>query len=464
MSEMQNEKQIKKMRVDEVPEMKYNLEKDRIYKGDKVSRFLEIFASILKFSNYRPILEQYIKVSAKCSRCSVACHVYQASGDPKDIPCWRSELLLSVYRRYFSVESSMYGRIFGGFELTEEHIDQMTDSFWKCTACRKCVLECPMGIDHGMITHLGRYILAEMNLAPRALVISTREQVQGATKNTSAIPFVALQDSLEFLEEEIEEAHGVKVKFPIDVPDADYIFFAPVSDYMMEAETLMGIAVVMHAAGASWTIGSKFYDAINYGLFYSDLVLGRVLRQIEDETRRLNAKNVLIGECGHASRSATFLPTYWRGDDCPPVINIMELTHKFLKEGKIELDPNIIGERVTYHDPCNIARQSWVVEQPRDIIRAFCSDFVEMTPNRTEQYCCGGGGGTVSIDEIRKYRTLVGGRRKAKQIEDTGAHYVIAPCANCKKQFRELMEDNKIDGELVGLHDLIFKAIKMKKD
>lgn len=450
------------MRLDKVPELKYIVEKSP--KIDRVAKFLEIFAAILKHSNYRPVLEHYIKVSAKCSRCAVACNIYQATGDPKDIPCWRSELLLSVYRRYFSLEESLTSRLFGGFTLTEEHIDQMAQSFWNCTACRKCVIECPMGIDHGLLTHLGRYILAEMNVAPRALVISTREQLHGETGNTSAIPLVALEDSLEFLEEEIAEMHGVKVKFPIDVPDAEYIFFAPVSDYLMEAETLMGIACVLDAAGVSWTIGSKNYDAINYGLFYSDLVLGRVLRKMEEETRRLNAKKVLIGECGHASRSATFLKTYWRGDDCPPVINIMELTAQLLKEGKIKLDPNVIKERVTYHDPCNIARQNWVVEQPREIINAFCPDFKEMTPNRDEQYCCGGGGGTVSIDEIRKYRTIVSGRRKAKQIIDTEAHYVIAPCANCKKQFKELMEDNKVPGELVGLHDLILKAIVFDED
>ena len=457
MSEKQ-ELRISQMKVDKVPEMNYIIEKKEDRK-DRVTQFLEIFATVLKHSNYRPVLEHYIKVTAKCSRCSVACHVYQATGDPKDIPCYRSELLLSIYRRYFSIEGSLYGRFFGGFELTEEHIKEMTESFYRCTACRKCVLECPMGIDHGMITHLARYIMAEMNIVPRALVISTREQLEGATNNTSAIPFIALQDSLEFLEEEIYETHGVKVKFPIDVPNAEYIFFAPVSDYLMEAETLMGIAVVLHKAGVSWTIGSKYYDAINYGLFYSDGILGRVLNMIEDETRRLNAKKVLIGECGHATRSAWFLPTYWRGDDCPPVVNILELTHQLWKEGKVKFDPNVITERVTYHDPCNIARQGKIVEQPRELIRAFAKDFVEMTPNRTEQYCCGGGGGTVSIDEIRKFRTAVGGRRKAKQIEDTGAHYVIAPCANCKKQFRETMEDNKIDGELVGLHDLLFKAI-----
>ncbi len=141
------------------------------------------------------------------------------------------------------------------------------------------------------------------------------------------------------------------------------------------------------------------------------------------------------------------------------MINIMEYTHEMVKTGKLKLKPNTITDRVTYHDPCNIARQGWIVDRPRELIRAFCSDFVEMTPRGTENICCGGGGGTVSIDEIRPYRTAVGGKAKADQIRATGAKYLIAPCANCKKQLRELVEDQKIDCEVVGLHDLIYKAI-----
>ena len=174
-SENKPVKDEKKSGMIEIPDMKYIIEKPPT--GNRVAQFLEIFAAILKHTNYRIALEQYIKVTAKCSRCTTQCHVYNATKDVHDIPCYRSELLLSIYRRYFSLEGSLYSRFFGGFELTEEHIDKMAHSFYNCTACRKCVLECPGGIDHGMLTHLARYILAEMNIVPRALVISTREQL-----------------------------------------------------------------------------------------------------------------------------------------------------------------------------------------------------------------------------------------------------------------------------------------------
>ncbi len=432
-------------------------------------RFLEAMAAILKHTNYRFVLEHFIRISAKCSRCTANCPIYLATGDDRDIPCHRSELLLSVYRRHFTVAGQLRGRIFGDPGLTDEDIQQMADSFWDCTACRRCSRECPVGIEHGLITHLGRYILSEIGIAPRALVISTREQLIGATGNTSAIPVPALLDTLEFLEEDMEEEKGVPIKYPIDQEGAEYLFVPAVSDFLMEADTLMGNAAVFAATGDSWTIGTGFFDSINYGLFYSDHVLEKAVQKIRDEAKRLKVKKILIGECGHASRSAYyFYPTFCGGKDALPVINCMEYLLEQLKLGRVQLDPNVITEKVTYHDPCNISRMGWIVEQPREILKMFCKNYVEMTPNRRDNYCCGGGGGTVSIDEIRPYRTSIGGRMKAKQIQDTGAHYIVAPCANCKKQLRELIEDQDLHGddgelcELVGLHDLFYKAIILK--
>jgi Fe-S oxidoreductase len=428
--------------------------------NERPRRFLEAFAAILKHSNYKMALDHFIRMSAKCSRCATTCQVYQATGDLKDIPCYRSELLLSVYRRHFTVGGLIKGRLLGSGYLTDEKIQEMAESFWNCTACRRCSLECPSGIDHGLIAHLGRYILSEIGIAPRALVVSTREQLEGATKNTSAIPVPALKDTLEFLEDDMFEEKLVKIKFPIDVENTDYVFFPAVSDFLMEAESLMGIAAVFTATGDSWTTGTGYFDGINYGLFYSDRMLERVVKKVDAETKRLKGKNILIGECGHASRSAKyFIPTYCGGKDALPVINIMEYTHKVWKEGRLKLDPNVVTEKVAYHDPCNIARQRWIINKPRDLLKAFCKNYVEMTPSGENNICCGGGGGTVSIDEIRPYRTTVGGKLKADQIRKSGCEILVAPCANCKKQLRELVEDQGIDCQVVGLHDLIYKAI-----
>jgi Fe-S oxidoreductase len=429
---------------------------------DRPRRFLETFGAILRHSNYGLVLDTYARTSTKCARCAVLCPVYEETKEDRDIPCQRSELLLRVYRRYFTLGGLVKARLFNSFTLTDEHIDEMAESFWRCTACRRCKAACPMGIDHGLITHLGRWTLSEMGIAPKALVVAVREQLEGATGNTSAIPKPALIDCCEFLEEELEDEWGVKdVKFPIDVEGAEHVFFPAVSDYLLEPDTLMGNAAVMAVTGGSWTIGSGYYDGINYGLFYSDRHLAAIVRKEQAEVERLKAQKILIGECGHASRAAkAFCPTFCGGKNAPPVVNFMEYTHRCLENGTLPIKGKVIDKRVTYHDPCNIARTGWILEQPREILKAICKDYVDMYPNRQENYCCGGGGGSVSIDEIRAFRTGPGGRRKARQIRDTEAQIVVAPCANCKKQLREVCLDNGLeDVEVVGLHDLVLKAI-----
>ncbi len=443
--------------------LRYHIE-ERAPVRNRPRRFLEIFAEVLEHSNYGPVLDQFSRVTARCNRCAAACPVYEVTGDRKDIPCERSHLLLRVFERYFTSRGRLKARLFGGFELTDEHLDEMTWAYYRCTACRKCNRQCPFGVDHGLVTHLARYVLSEMDIAPKALVASVRAQLEGDAKNTSAVPLIAFKDTLEFLEDELEEIAGYRIRFPLDVEGAEYIFFAPVSDYIMEADTLMGIAAVLDVGGVSWTIGTKNFDAINYGLFYNDHYLEVIIKNVVSEAHRLKAKKILIGECGHASRTAKGFVKTFTGDDALPVVNIMEVTSDLLRRGKITLDPKALeGKKATFHDPCNVARSGWILEQGRDIVKALFPDFVEMTPNRQDNYCCGGGGGTVSLDEIKEFRMNIGGLRKVQQIQATGADYVVAPCANCKKQIGELLDYHKTGVELTGLHDLMLKALVFPK-
>lgn len=427
----------------------------------RVERFLEAFAAVLEFTDYRALLDSYGNTSAKCNRCAVTCPIYLTTGDARDIPCYRTNLLLEIYRRYFTLSGWIASRFGRAFELTDAVIDELADLFYRCTACRRCTQECPLGVDHGLITRLGRYVLSLIGIVPKALQVSVREQLEGETRNTSKVPQKAMLNTLAFLAEELEETTGVALEFPVDRRDRDYVFFCAVSDFLMEPETLMGNAAVLYAAGDwdRWTIGTGNYDGINYGLFYSDWHLERIIQQLLDEVERLRGRNILIGECGHASRSAhQFVPVFG-GQREVPVFNFMEYTLDCLRRGKIMLDPDIVTERVTYHDPCNIARSGWIVDQPRQILRSFVRDFVDMEPHGERNYCCGGGGGLVSVDEIHDYRMRIGGRVKAEQLRRTGAEIVIAPCANCKKQLKELVEHYELQCRVMGLHDLILKAL-----
>ena len=66
------------------------------------------------------------------------------------------------------------------------------------------------------------------------------------------------------------------------------------------------------------------------------------------------------------------------------------------------------------------------------MVQQCVDNFVEMHPNRRNNYCCGGGGGAWAMPYAQE--RIHYGRIKAKQIRDTGAELLIAPCHNCRDQ------------------------------
>ena len=74
-------------------------------------------------------------------------------------------------------------------------------------------------------------------------------------------------DTLEDLEEELEEDTGVSVRLPLDEKGADILLVTPSADFFAEphVDGLMGYAKVFHEAGVSWTLSSHASEAANFG-------------------------------------------------------------------------------------------------------------------------------------------------------------------------------------------------------
>lgn len=91
-----------------------------------------------------------------------------------------------------------------------------------------------------------------------------------------------------------------------------------------------------------------------------------------------------------------------------------------------------------------------VAEDIRFVVRSVVGkeNFIDMQPNRSNNYCCGGGGGFLQAgftDARRHY-----GKLKFNQIVETGADYCITPCHNCHSQIHDLKEH--YGGEYHTLH------------
>ncbi|NMC49443.1 MAG: (Fe-S)-binding protein, partial [Desulfovibrio sp.] len=71
-------------------------------------------------------------------------------------------------------------------------------------------------------------------------------------------------------------------------------------------------------------------------------------------------------------------------------------------------------------------------EEPRYIIEQCVDDFVDMIPNRVNNYCCGAGGGNWPMPF--EAQSAYHGRLKYDQIRRTGADVVVVGCSNCRDQ------------------------------
>jgi Fe-S oxidoreductase len=427
----------------------------------RVKPFLEAFDEAVQHELYRFPLRLYLDTCAKCNNCAAQCHITCDDQSNIDwLPAKRSDLLRKIYRKRFTLSGRLLGRLVGAENLTEDLIDEMYESFYRCTMCRRCALECPMGVDNSLITRVGRVCLSAAGMAPKNFQVSVEAQLRGPARNTSAIPEKAFIDTIEFLNEEMEEMTGLPIRFPMNEKGAEILFVAPVSDYIMEADTLMGIAITFYAAGANWTVATgSGSDSINYGVFYDDRWLKEIWTNLDQVARDLGVSKLVIGECGHATKAQKVFAEYFGGDLPYERRNVLEVTADYIREGKIRLDPSRNEDPVTLHDPCNLSRMGGLSDTMRFVLKSAVTNFIEMEPHGNENYCCGGGGGTVGFEEIYDFRMEVGGRKKAEQLRATGAKLVAAPCANCKKQLRELVDYHKLDMEVVGIHDLVAKAI-----
>ncbi len=407
-------------------------------------------------------MRMYMEMCAKCGTCASVCPVYYGAPEKRYNPAERTDLIRRIYRKHTTLSGRLFGKLAGAEDFDPAALDEWQKIFYECTGCRRCASFCPFGIDHSVITRKGRAILDQTGRTPETMQKVVKVSLE--TGNTDGAGEAAFRQAINFLEEEMEEEHGTKVKIPIDAVGAEYFYVPPSGDVLVNPEATMGIAKVFHVLGMAdkWTMSSKCFDGANYGLFTgNDGNMKADNKNYVEEAKRLNVKVMLMGECGHAHRIMKFMmeKAGWWGELPFQITNCMQWTAEQIRSNRLQFDRSKNAQAVTYHDPCNFGRSCGITEEPRDILKASCADFREMHPNRSENWCCGGGGGLSAMDSIKDFRMSISGKKKLEQVLETGAKYVATACSNCKRQLTQLMEHHKKDIEVGGVHDMLSRAI-----
>ena len=398
-----------------------------------------------------------------CGMCDQACHYVLAfPDDHKMTPSYKADQLRKLFKANHDWTGSVFPWWVGADKvpLTDDDLETLKDiSFGTCTNCRRCTLSCPMGVDTATLNRIMRGLLTHVGVMPEGVRVVSKDQWE--LGNQMGVLKEDYLDTLEWMSEELEEDLGhAEATIPVEQKGSRIMYCINPREVKYDPRTIKEAALIFWAAGEDWTMPEEGWDNTNFGLFSGDDGLGGASAKREyDKARELGVDKIVISECGHGYRSTRCEGVNWSGEAEPvPMESSVMTMLKYIKEGKIKVDPTKNPEKMTFHDSCNNARSCGFYEEPRELLRMVTTDFQEMYPNRAENYCCTGGGGAMSMSEYTP-RRLESAKVKADQIRATGAKVVVTSCHNCVDGLQDLIKHHELDCEVKQLVNLVANAL-----
>lgn len=419
----------------------------------------------------------------QCQTCADQCHVYLSSGRQEIYrPTHRAEILRRIYKRYFTTGGSIFKSFVGAdIELNYKTVIRLLESSYRCSLCRRCAQACPVGVDNGLIAREIRKLFSqEMGIAPDAIYKNgTRKHLH--TGAAAGMTTEGFKNIIEFMEDDIHEKTGRKIKIPVDKKGADILLYNNVGEFISWVENPEAFAILFDAAGINYTFSSEAIamDGVNYGLYFDDIELARIgLRHLQI-AKKLGVKKIVVGECGHAHKVFCVISDRVFPGDLSlseiPRESCFPLFWEIVKSGAVKFDPSKNDFYSTLQDSCNYVRLMGIVQPQRQVINAVVpkGKFREMEPHGVRNFCCGGGSGfgIMHAHNFTQWREKISIRMKAKQILDTFSDIIepdiqkciIAPCSNCKGSMREIFGHYGIGEQFnmnyTGLVELMVNAM-----
>ena len=390
----------------------------------------------------------YFSSCVHCGLCAEACLFYTETGDPRYTPIYKVEPMRRLWQREHTLLGKL-GKALGlGSDLSEDDFANWQEmTYDSCTLCGRCSMVCPVGNDIAYMIRRQREAFAASGYSPEGL--------QGATTRALEIgsPMGLTLTTLEAQIVHVEKATGLKV--PIDLQGADYMALLSSMEVINFPEYIESLVRIFDAAGVSWTLSSKAFEATNSGIQIGDSkIAAELVSRVVNSAESLGVKYVISPECGHA-----YTAIRWDGPNLIgrpykfEVVHILELLDQLRAEGRLKTE-GFDDRRLTYHDPCQIGRRGGVLTQPRNLLHMVAPDFPEMAETGRMNWCCGGGGG-VSANEDAEPLRLEAFKRKKRQLEALNVQTLVTGCANCRIVIEEGLEHYGMDITVTGLTELL---------
>lgn len=409
---------------------------------------LDVFVAKLNRS-----VKMYMENCARCGACIEACHVYASSPETRYTAVGRAQNLRRLFEKYHKASGKLAPWLKESVELDDHWMEKVNETAFTCTGCRRCMTYCPFGIDTQQFQAIAKAMLIAADMEPKVLsMLADVSIAKGENIDETKVTFAEACRQLEAEVIEKWRQEAGREAIPLEVQDANVLYVA-----LAGKHSIIPAAAIMNAAEENWTL--SYFEAVNFGAFVGNpIVTKQIAQRIIDEATRLNVKEVVICECGTAYR----VMRHMTGKHPFKVITFLQLIERYLRDGRIKLRKSLNDAKVTYHDPCQIARNGGVYEAPRYILRQLTDNYVDTNPTKSANWCCGGGGGLVVVGE-KDFR-MMSARVKADQLKATGATILATGCENCHAQLTDVNEHYELGMKVEFVSGLVADALVGQKE
>ncbi len=386
--------------------------------------------------------KQLLEIDActRCGDCLRCCPVYSQRSEEGITPRGK----IQAIKKFLRAQYGLWARIFGKKRLSDSELEKFSEMAYRCTLCGECAVQCPVSIDSRSLWLSLKEMLVDLGHYPKNVGMMRKNVL--AKYNISGEPNRSRTDWLDGLENvppHRYQKERAEVVYFVGCVSAYFPMAHKVPQSFVQILERTGVDFTL-LGGEEWCCG---FPLIGAG--FRKEVEGFIQHHIEGVQER-GARTVVFScpSCYHTWQEE-YHTNFHLFDSTQFVLKLIQEEKLQFKEEKI---------RVTYHDPCDLGRQSGVYEAPREILRSVPGvEFVELPTNRVQSKCCGGGG---LLEMVDPELSIALAREKIKEIQSTGATLAISACQQCVRTIQSTARRMKVPLKVMYITEFVLKQMK----
>ncbi len=377
----------------------------------------------------------------ECGRCTINCPTVNTGKalNPKFLVMEQREHLLSKAPAILAARASVNGDGAVEYKGPDMVTEVATEPvIWACTTCGWCEEGCPVGIEHiQRIVDMRRYdVLMESRFPSEATGAFKGIENQGN-------PWGLANEKRADWAKDLDIPRMAEVEDPSDIDVLYWVGCAGSYDERNQ-KVSASFASLMKQAGVRFAIlGTEESCTGDPARRLGNEYLYATVAAQNVETLNRYAPRRIVTQCPHCFHNLK--------NEYPDFGGSYQVTHEgeFIEEliraGRLK-PRHAINERITYHDPCYMARHNRKWEGARAALGAIPGaelEDVEQSKNRT--FCCGAGGGCFWKEEHEGTRI---NQKRFDQLSEARPEAIAVGCPFCMTMMEDAVKSRSLEDRM----------------